>query len=294
LLRWRRTGGGAREPGPDKYDERAQSEERSGASQLRRRPGAGPADGPLAQEGPSHPEGHPAAGGNLARSFDHAFQGLVWVFRHQRNMRIHLGLSVLVLLAALFFNLSRVELLAVFSAIALVFMAELLNTAIETAIDLMTSEFDPRAKVAKDVAAAGALVAAVYAVLVGYFVFADKAASLSGNVLAAVRGTPVHLTFITLLLVVLLTIVVKARMGRQRLLHGGLPSGHAAVAFAAWTAVTFISAGHAHHILLSALTFLLAVLTAQSRVQAGVHTPLEVVLGALLGTVIATLLFQLV
>jgi diacylglycerol kinase (ATP) len=239
------------------------------------------------------PDTVPAEHTNLARSFDHAFQGLVWVFRHQRNMRIHMYLSVAVLLVALFFELSRLELLAVFSAIALVFIAELMNTALESAIDLATSEFDPRAKVAKDVAAAAALVAATYALVVGYFVFADKAASLSVNVLAAVRRSPVHLTFITLLLVVITTVIVKAWLGRGRALLGGLPSGHAAVAFAGWTAVTFLSAGQPYHILLSAVAFLMAALTAQSRVQAGIHTSLEVLLGALLGTVLATLLFQL-
>lgn len=242
---------------------------------------------------PREPDRLPPGQGSLAQSFDHAFQGLVWVFRNQRNMRVHFLLSVLVLLAALFFELSRLELLAVFTAITLVFMAELLNTALESAIDLVTSEFDPRAKVAKDVAAAAALVAAAYAIVVGYFVFADKAASLSVNVLSTVRGSPIHLTFITLLLVVLITVVFKAWMGRGQVFSGGLPSGHAAVAFAGWSAVTFVSAGYPYHILMSAVTFFMAALTAQSRVQAGIHSPLEVLLGALLGTVLATLLFQL-
>jgi diacylglycerol kinase (ATP) len=209
-------------------------------------------------------------------------------------MRIHFMLAVLVLLASLFFELSRLELLAVFAAITFVLTAEMLNTAIEWAVDLFTSEFDPRAKVAKDVAAGAVLVAAINSLLVAYFVFADEAASLSTNLLTSVRRSPTHLTFVTLLLVVLVTIVVKAGTGRRgRLLSGGLPSGHAAVAFAGWMAVTFITAGHPYHILLSALTFFMAMLTAQSRVESGIHTPAEVGLGALLGAILSTLIFQL-
>jgi diacylglycerol kinase (ATP) len=209
-------------------------------------------------------------------------------------MRIHFLLAVAVLLASLFFQLSRLELLVVFAAISLVLIAEMLNTAVEWAIDLFTTDLDPRAKVAKDVAAGAVLVAAVNSLLVAYFIFANRAASLSTNLLTTVRRSPTHLTFITLLLVVLVTIVIKAGTGRRsRLLSGGLPSGHAAVAFSGWTAVTFITAGHPYHILLSALTFFMAMLTAQSRVETGIHTRLEVALGAILGAVVTTLIFQL-
>jgi diacylglycerol kinase (ATP) len=229
----------------------------------------------------------------LLRSFNHAFNGLVYVFRHQRNMRIHFVLALLVLVGSLFFELTRAELLAVFAAITFVFVSEMLNTALEAVIDLVTSEYDPRAKVAKDVAAGAVLVSAVNALVVAYFVFADKAASVSANTLSTIRRSPTHLTFVTLLVVVLVIIIVKATTHKGKPLSGGLPSGHAALAFAGWMAVTFISAGHEYHILLSALTFLMASLTAQTRVESGIHTPLEVVLGALLGAALATLAFQL-
>lgn len=229
---------------------------------------------------------------SLLRSFNHAFEGLVYVFRRERNMRVHFLVAVLVLFGSLFFQLSRLELIAVFAAITFVLMAEMINTAIEAAVDIITSDFDPRAKVAKDAAAGAVLISAVNALLVAYFVFADKAASLSTNVLASVRRSPTHVTFVTLLLVILVVIVIKATVGRGKALSGGLPSGHAAVAFAGWTAVTFITAGHPYHILVSALTFFMAALTAQSRVESGIHTTLEVVLGALLGAILSTLLFQ--
>ncbi|GAB4251491.1 MAG: diacylglycerol kinase [Thermoleophilia bacterium] len=231
---------------------------------------------------------------SILRSFNYAFDGLVYVFRYQRNMRIHFGLALLVLGAALFFRLSRLELLAVFAAIAFVFIAEMLNTALEAAIDLFTRSYDPRARIAKDVAAGAVLVAAVNALVVAYFVFSDKAAGVADNVFSRLRGSPSHLTFVTLLILILLVIILKARSGRGRAFSGGMPSGHAAVAFGSWAAVSFILVGSPHLFLVSALTFFMALLTAQTRVESGVHTVREVVLGALLGTALVTLVFQLV
>lgn len=230
---------------------------------------------------------------SLLESFSYAFQGLVHVFRHQRNMQIHFGLSFLVLLAGLFFRLTRLELVAVFFAISLVLIAEMLNTALEAAIDLATSSYDPKAKIAKDVAAGAVLIAAINSLVVAYFVFADKVAFVSADVLEKVRMSPSHLTFVALILVVLLVIVLKARSGRLRALSGGLPSGHAAVAFAGWTAITFIVGGERYGVLVSVVTFFMAVLTAQSRVEAHIHTTREVALGAVLGILVTTLVFQL-
>jgi diacylglycerol kinase (ATP) len=229
----------------------------------------------------------------LLESFSYAFQGLVHVFRHQRNMQIHFGLAFLVLLASLFFRLNRLELVAVFFAISLVLIAEMLNSALEAAIDLVTSSYDPKAKIAKDVAAGAVLIAAINSLVVAYFVFADKAASVSANVLTKVSTSPSHLTFVALILVILLVIALKARSGKLRALSGGLPSGHAAVAFAGWTAVTFIVGEEPYGVLVSVLTFFMAVLTAQSRVEAHIHTMREVVLGAVLGILVTTIVFQL-
>lgn len=230
----------------------------------------------------------------LLSSFNYAFQGLVYVFQRQRNMRVHVVVAVLVLLASLFFDLSRPELLAVLFAIALVFIAEMLNTAIEAAVDLVTSSFDPKAKIAKDVAAGAVLVAAVNSLVVAYLVFADKAADLSANMFSSVRRSPAHLTFIALLVTVLIIIVLKASLGRRRsLLSGGLPSGHAAVAFAGWMAVSFLSAGQPYGVLVSAVALLMAALTAQTRVEVGIHTTLEVVLGGIVGILLTAAVFQL-
>ena len=87
-------------------------------------------------------------------------------------------------------------------------------------------------------------------------------------------------------------IAAKACTGRGTPLRGGLPSGHAAIAFAAWIAVTYAAGAH-HRFLVSSIAFVIALLVAQTRVESGVHSTLEVLLGALLGALTTLALFQL-
>jgi diacylglycerol kinase (ATP) len=229
----------------------------------------------------------------LLRSFNHAFEGLVHAARYQRNMRIHLVMAFFVLLAAMLLNVTRFELIAVIVTVCLVLITEMINSAVEAVVDIITSEFDPRAKIAKDVAAGAVLVAAINALIVAYLIFADKFSKVSLQVLAVVRRSPTHLTFVAFALVLIAVIVIKASRGRASLLSGGLPSGHAALAFAGWTAVTFVSASERTGILVSAITFIIAILVVQSRIEGGIHSLLEAMLGAILGMVITVLIFQL-
>ena len=121
--------------------------------------------------------------GNLLHSFNWAFDGIVHALHYERNMWVHFGIAGLVLVASLFFALTRLEVIAVLVAISFVLITEMLNTAIEHLVDLVTDKEDPRAKVAKDVAAGAVLIAAVNAVAVAYLVFYDKITSVPYTVL---------------------------------------------------------------------------------------------------------------
>jgi diacylglycerol kinase (ATP) len=235
----------------------------------------------------------PPRASSLIHSLNYAFEGIIHVLRTQRNMRIHVAASVAALIAGLALGVTRAELLALVFAAALVLVAEMINTAIEAAIDLSTSSFDIRAKIAKDVAAGAVLVTAATAVIVAYLVFADRIANPSSRVIVRVRDSPLHLTVIALVVTLLLVIVGKAASGRGGTpMSGGLPSGHAAIAFAAATAIVLVTAQTRHHVLIGSLAVLMAVLTAQSRVEVGIHTLGEVAVGALLGSMVVLAMFQ--
>jgi diacylglycerol kinase (ATP) len=100
-------------------------------------------------------------------------------------------------------------------------------------------------------------------------------------------------TLIALVLTVLVVIATKAFVGRGTPLRGGLPSGHAAIAFAGWIAVTYILSPKEHRFLVSSIMFIMALLVAQTRIEAGVHSTLEVVYGGLLGALVTLAVFQL-
>jgi diacylglycerol kinase (ATP) len=230
---------------------------------------------------------------SILESFNYAFEGVIHVLRTQRNMRLHFLIAAIVLAVAVVVGVTRFELIALLLAIAFVLIAEMINTAVEHTIDVATTSFDPMAKLAKDIAAGAVLIASVNAVAIGYLVFAHRVGDRSTRVLDRVRDVPITLTMIALVLTIIVVIATKALTGRGTPLRGGLPSGHAAIAFAGWMAATYAVADSSHQFLISSLTLIMALLVAQTRVESGIHSALEVAYGGALGALVTLVVFQL-
>ena len=120
---------------------------------------------------------------SILDSFNFAFEGIIHVLRTQRNMRVHFAVAIVVLVAAVWVGVAKLELIALLLAIAFVFITEMVNSALEQAIDVATTSFDPLAKLAKDVAAGAVLIATVNAVAIGYLVFAGEVSERSSRLL---------------------------------------------------------------------------------------------------------------
>ena len=230
---------------------------------------------------------------SLLESFNYALEGIIHVLRTHRNMRFHFAAAVVVLVAAVWVGVDRIELAALLISIAFVLIAEMVNSALETAIDMATTTFDPLAKLGKDIAAGAVLISAVNAVAVGYLVFSHKLGTKASKGLDRLRDAPAEVTAIALIVTILVVIGTKAYTGRGRPLRGGLPSGHAAVAFAGWMAATYLISPGEHRFLASAIMLIMALLVAQTRVEAGFHSALEVVYGGVLGALVTLVIFQL-
>ncbi len=222
-------------------------------------------------------------------SLNCAIEGILWAARSERHIRYHLCAALAVLFLALFFKISALEFFLLVLAAVLVIFAELMNTAIEAVVDLVTNEYHELAKRAKDVAAGAVLVTSVGAMVLGYLV-------LSGHIFPLFDSEPTlgkepqgTIPVAALLMVIILVVLLKARFSHGRPLHGGMPSGHAAVAFSiAASALLF-----GGNFLIGLLVLLLAVLVSQSRLLMKIHSPREVFLGALLGTVVTLLSYLL-
>ena len=130
------------------------------------------------------------------------------------------------------------------------------------------------------------------AIAVGYLVFSGQVADESSRLLDKLSDAPAELTLIALVLTIALVIALKAFSGRGSPLRGGWPSGHAAVAFAGWMAITLVLGDTEHRFLVSSLTLIMALLVAQTRIEAGVHSTVEVASGSLLGALVTLVIFQ--
>jgi diacylglycerol kinase (ATP) len=211
-----------------------------------------------------------------------AIEGILYTARTQKHMRRHFAASFLVLSLALMLRVSPVEFMLIALAVSFVLFAELLNTAIEVVVDMISPEFHPMAKIAKDVAAGAVLVAAFGTAILGYLVLAKYLFPFHKGVLAMVGTSSEVGTVVSVVIVLIAVIILKSLTGSGTPLKGGVPSGHAAVAFSIATSVSF----HTQDPLISLLCFILAIMVSHSRLLLHIHSMREVVMGALTGTLL--------
>ncbi len=223
-------------------------------------------------------------------AFHYAFQGIMYCVRTQPNMRVHLVIAALVLAMTLPLRLSRVYVIAIVIVIVIVLALELMNTAIEAVVDLLTVAHHPLAKTAKDAAAGAVLVAAIGAAIVGYLAFYQGIQQGGARVYDAVAQVPANVALIALAITAIGTLFAKAWTGRGSPLQGGAVSGHSALAFAAATGLALVY----QQPLAAVLAYFVAFLVAQSRVEARIHSTFEALWGAILGTLVALAVFALV
>ncbi len=228
-------------------------------------------------------------GRKLVDSFNYAIEGIIYAVRTQRNMKIHMVASLLVLTACFFYDLSKIELLIITITITMVIAAELINTAIESAIDTTTNYYHPLAKIAKNTAAGAVLVTAINAVVVGYIIFWDKLTSATFSMIGKIKSSEPYMIFIILVIVSVATLIVKAIYGEGTPMRGGMPSGHSAIAFSIATTIALITEEPVSIM----LSYLLAFIVAQSRVDSEVHSVLEVICGGIFGVLLTLLIFKI-
>lgn len=223
----------------------------------------------------------------ILESFKYAIDGILDVFRTQRHMRFHFITMALVLIVALLYDLSRRDILILLFTISLVLMAEMFNTAIEAVVDMVTQSYHPLAKFAKDAAAGGVLIATVTAIMVGLILsIGDTNLGRFGNISPEDPNCLLKVMLTGLVLLVAVTII-KVIGSRGKLLKGGIVSGHAAAGFFLAATILFISRNG----IAAILGIMMALLIAQSRVEAKIHSIQEVITGALLAMLVTAFVY---
>lgn len=218
-----------------------------------------------------------------------AIEGIIYTARTQKHMRNHFISALLLLLAVLFLRVSALEFTLLTISVCFVLFAELMNTAVEVVVDLVSPDYHPLAKTAKDVAAGSVLVAAIGAGVMGYLILSKYIFPVYKEALGMI-GTPTEMgALVSLLIVVILVVILKALSGKGTPLEGGLPSGHAAIAFSIATVVSL----NTQDPLTSILTIALAVMVSHSRLLLHIHSMREVLLGAITGTTVTLVVLLL-
>jgi diacylglycerol kinase (ATP) len=226
---------------------------------------------------------------SLADSFNSAIEGFLYVIKTQKNMRVHFLAAVLIIVCAIYLHIQFLQIMILCCAVSLVLIMEMANTAIEHTIDMLTETFHPLARIIKDVMAGAVLISAINAFIVGYIILQNRLGLDIGRGLLRVMQSPWHLTFIAIIIVMALVIAFKIGLHRGTPLRGGMPSGHAATVFSFWTVIVFLS----QNSIVIILSLIMAVLVCRSRVKSNIHSLWEVIAGAILGTLITTLIFQI-
>lgn len=227
---------------------------------------------------------------NFLDAWKNAFEGIIYAITTQGNIKKQLIIAVVVMLVSLFFDLSKAEFLCLMFTVVLIIVAEMINTAIETVVDLYTDLYHPKAKIAKDVGAGAVVIAAINAVIVAYFLFFEKISTIGLKMIDEVVNSPVHLAFVAVLLtlIVIVTIKAAATKGNHKFIKAKfMPSGQTAVAFAGLTIIWLTT----RNVVIFTVALALALIIAINRYENSKRSKAEIVVGACVGTMIVILLY---
>lgn len=221
----------------------------------------------------------------------YAINGIIGAFKSERNLRIHYLIGMCVFLFSLFFDFTKTEFACLCLTVGFVIFAEMINTAVEAVVDLLTDTYNEHAKVAKDVAAGAVLLAAAVSVVVAYFLFIDKITDATTVLLDTIIGSPVHI-FATILFIVIIAIVILKGIYKEKNKRytKAFPSARITLSCAMAMYAWLITESE----IVAAISFLLCLMIAQMKLERKTTTIVQAILSGLLGILLVIIVFQLV
>lgn len=230
---------------------------------------------------------------NFIEACENAVNGIIYATTTQSNIKKQLVIAVIVMVLSLFFELTRAEFLCLCFAVFAVIFAEMVNTAIETIVDLITDKYHPKAKIAKDVGAGAVVLVALNAIIAAYFLFFQKIGQVGTTVLDTMMQSRNHMAFVAIMITIIAVVAIKAAMSsnKEKLGRNRFDiSGQTALAFAALTAIWL----NTKDIVIFVLTLILSVLIAENRVEVKSKSLSEIIFSSAMGILIVLLIYSLV
>ncbi|HEX7056945.1 MAG TPA: diacylglycerol kinase family protein [Bacilli bacterium] len=226
--------------------------------------------------------------GRWLRSVRYAVDGLKYILLTQPNMRIHFGAALIVLTLSWLLRIGETKILFLLLAITIVTVTEAVNTAVEKAVDLASREIHPLAKIAKDVAAAAVLLAAVFAVVTGIVVFWQPVVDAFGGSFAEPGMSGLFRALILLIVTALAAFLLQTAGSRKKGGESGRFSAPSVPVALAWTAAGWISLAAARREMML-LALFLAALASVLFLERSKASLFAVATGAGLGILIAVI-----
>lgn len=223
-------------------------------------------------------------------SLKNAASGILTAAQDERNIKVQFGLIVFALILGMLFKLTKTEIVLVVLAMFFVVFAEMINTAIEAVVDLNTDKFHPKAKVAKDVAAGAVVISVLNAIVIAYFVFFEKIATFGLNYLVSWSTANPTMYFTALIVITLVAIVVLKLISKKISLNKFIPSGQVMIATSIFMAIW----SQTKNTIIIASSLIFVMLIASNRIANDRRTICEVVAGAILGIIIASIVYSMI
>ncbi len=223
------------------------------------------------------------------KSAGYAIEGVLHAAKTQRHLRYHFYAAFLVLFLSFVLGVSRMEFLVIAVSVILVLAAEMFNTAVEATVDIVCPQPSEKARIAKDVAAGAVFITSCGVAVVGMIILYPYIGKLFERGFQVAKHAGQDIALMSLVFVLISVVLLKAKFGKGHPLAGGMPSGHAALAFSVWVSITYLTG----NFLVSAMAFAMAFAVARSRVKKKIHDPFEVLAGGALGSALTFIFFRL-
>lgn len=227
---------------------------------------------------------------NFAKALGHSMDGIIRAFKTERNLRIDYFIAICVLLASIVLGFNKTEFVCLCLTIGFVIFSEMMNSVAEYIVDLVTDKYDDRAKAAKDIAAGGVLISSSIAVIVAYFLFADKLTSATTAIISSIFESKSHILFTMIFMIVILVIILKGLFGKgEDYAHTG-PSLKIALAFGMSTYACIITRSFLVAVICGILSFMIfGMKVANTKART-----INMIYSALLGIILVIVVYQLV
>lgn len=219
----------------------------------------------------------------------HALDGVIKAFKTERNLRIDYIIGLFVLICSLFFDFTKTEFACLCLTVGFVIFSEMINSTVEYIVDLITDKYDDRAKAAKDIAAGGVLIASIVAVIVAFFLFADKLTMATTAVITTIFSSNIYILFTIIFAVIILAVILKGVLGKGSNFSQAYPSARVALAFGLTTYVYIITKS----LFVGGVSLILSVMIAQIRVENTKIRPVYMVISAIIGMLVVLIIYQI-